>query len=346
MGAVLGAALVYATSEWHRGRERLARAERRLAELARERAELTAEALHLRDEVARLQLAAADAIELRDSIGEVLHVARREVEDLRQREHERLRAVARPMPEGVRLALVALNELLRADGHAGARFLSARSIDAHELEGVELIDADPKSLTTTVYLARRATLELDRATAAVVARLEGGQMLRAGAAEPLPEDGLAITFAGVNGSEWERRLPHLVRPVGEYAEVIPATAPPPLDPVTERGWQERVANLLDRAGTELTWDLARFRGLAEGRFANVLLLGYDAGRRLAASAEARSLEVVVDRAADAVFVELRDGILRTAGGDTTIPQNGYRILLPELRPDQAIDVMMGMVRQR
>ena len=86
--------------------------------------------------------------------------------------------------------------------------------------------------------------------------------------------------------------------------------------------------------------------MCEARFVDGAVHGYRADGLLAQSASAKSLAIEVDREAQCVSLLLEDGVLRKAGGDTTIPAAGYRVLLPAVTVHDAIDSMLGMVVDR
>ncbi len=86
----------------------------------------------------------------RDGMAKAVRKKVEEQERERRLRDERRRAALEPMPEGVRLALVAIQECLQADGHDGLRVIRARSLQDHSLGDVEVLDYDRQQLITTL----------------------------------------------------------------------------------------------------------------------------------------------------------------------------------------------------
>ena len=76
------------------------------------------------------------------------------------------------------------------------------------------------------------------------------------------------------------------------------------------------------------------------------MVAFGEAKRLAMSAEAEWLSVHVDDRGKFVELVLHDGTLRKLGGETPIPDGGYRIRLTGIQPSQAIDGMLGMVKRK
>lgn len=311
-------------------------------ELAAARDELAA-----RDErITYLETELAAAIARADEIARAVDDQRAALERDRAALQElRVRERA-PMPEGVRLALRAVESLLRADGYPGLRFLEAAALDERVLRDVELIETTAGGRTACYYRAAELLAHLDRAGGTLTLELRDGHALTNGVLEPLPESGLRLEFRGVHGPEWERRLPYLVTATGEYP------VPPDgsdgvdvMDPFLRERWRARLCTLLAAADTELDYTVGGFRTARDGRFLDASVHGHD-GERLEQSADAKALAIEVDRTTDVVSLLLEDGILRKRGGETTIPTSGYRILLPGLDATFATDVMLGFVVDR
>ncbi len=247
------------------------------------------------------------------------------------------------MPAGLRQALSDLNDCLRVDGYAEFRFHRATMIRDAELQGAEFIEHHRGSLKSVSYVAGKLRFELNRETGSLSMTLQEGSMTSELGVVDFPEDGFPIVLNEVDGPMWESRLAYLVNAVGEYPEEVVAASKPGLDPVTKSVWLERVELLLASANTDLRFRLQEFHDLREGRFVDALLLAYEDGRRLAMSAEAKSLQVLVDREAGSVSLLLRGGVLRKVGGESRISTSGYRILLPDVSVEECLDLMLGMV---
>ncbi len=286
------------------------------------------------------------ALAQRDGMAKAVREKVEEQERERRLRDERRRAALEPMPEGVRLALIAIQECLQADGHYGLRVIRARSLQDHSLGDVEVLDYDRQQLITTLYVAGRLEIELDRSTSTLALRFFEGHLLQGGERRNFPPGGFELLLPGVNGPLWEARLPFLVEALESYPEQVPESAPQSLDPSSRRQWQRRLDLLLDEAETVERMRIGNLAALEEGSFRDILLLGYDDRSLLVMSAHADRMVVRVDGSGGMVQLVLRDGILRMAGGDTPIGESGYRILLPGVSPERARDIMMGMVAER
>jgi hypothetical protein len=266
----------------------------------------------------------------------------------KQREAEARAAVAAaaelPMSEGVRTCLFALHDRLRREGFTNLRFLGASAIVDGELRDVEVLDVAADQLSVAFVRGKRMAAGFDRTNSRLTLRFYEGERKVAGASTPLPEDGFAILFDGVDGPALEAALPYLVRAEGNYP-------PPPLgeakvpgvDPATRAQWLERVDGLLQRAGTADRWRMARFRGMRDGWFLDVDLVASDQKNHVVGGAHCARLAVELDPAAGIVSLRMVDGVLRQAGGESSIGGEGYRMLLPKLNCKQASDAMMGIV---
>ena len=286
----------------------------------------------------------AGALGQRDQFHQVLAARVDEVIARREARAKRQAASVRGMPEAVRLALVAFNRCLAEDGFPEVRMLWARELDGRELRDVELMEHHRESLKTTVYLAGRVSLRFDRELGQLSVHLLGGHRLAGDGRVELSEEGQVLEFAGLDGPKWEARLGYLMEVVGAYpaADVGPSPGPSLTEP--ERGaWLDRFERLLRAAGTDVAYRVERVGGLRDGSFADVVLLGYQGGRALKIAIEAASMQVAVDRRDGTVALVMRGGVLRKAGGETGIGDEGYRILLPEVSRELAMEVMMGMV---
>jgi len=244
------------------------------------------------------------------------------------------------LPEGVRRCLQALHERLREDGVTGLRFLRARAIGDHELLDVELLDHDPASLASTLYVAERMLATLDRADGSLELRFFGGRSRGGGVENTFPEAGYAIVLSSVDGPSWEGQLPYLVRAEGEYPLEVGEV--PPQHPAEVFAWRGRLGQLIELASGDVALRLKDVRSIHDGVFGEFALAGYR-NNNLASYAEGDELRVVVDDTSGLVFLELRRGILRDERGETRIGDKGYRMLLRDVTPEQARKVMMGMI---
>ncbi|MCB9877053.1 MAG: hypothetical protein H6835_05560 [Planctomycetes bacterium] len=285
---------------------------------------------------ARHQLAAVSAL-----------LEQRNEELLRRAElaQERAARALRPIPEGVRLCLDQLHTCLRAEGFHDQRFLGALQLDDDGLHDVELLETASDGLGVAFVAAARMTATLERATGTLVLRFFDGVRAENDDRKALPEDGYAVTFRGVDGRMFEQRLPYLVHGEGTYpAPADPAARTPgELDPVQRRQWLSRLDLLLSAAKLSQRWRAAHVRGLQDAQFQQLQLVGSDPKGLLTSAASAQRAEVEVDRRAGVVSLRLYDGVLHLDGVESSITGEGFRMVLPGVTPETAIDAMMGMV---
>jgi hypothetical protein len=249
-----------------------------------------------------------------------------------------------PMPEGVRQCLASLQQLLRTQGFHGPRFLRAERVDGDGLHGVEMLDVDAQNLDVTFISAKTMTASLDRSAGTLELRFVTGVRTVAGQPTALPEDGHALLFRDVDGRAVEAALPYLVRASGAYTEPEPAKKrSTDVDASTRRQWLERFDRVLADAGTQPKWRVNRFRGMADGQFLQVELVGTDEQRHVVAGAHCERMAVEVDPVTATVSLRLQNGVLRRSGVESSISGEGYRMLLPKLTVKQATDAMFGMV---
>lgn len=297
---------------------------------------------HLERHALGLEAKLAAALQERDAVNAFLARKAGEMRERAERErHDELGI--RPIPEGVRLALAAANELFADGGFPGVRFLRASALDDRELRDVELLERGD-DLTTVLYLADRATMSLDRSTALLTLRLMDGRRVCGGDVSDLPPEGLPLVFEDVDAPAWEGRLGHVLETTGAYP--APEQAGPGaagLDRYSRSVWLARLEQLLGAAQTQPRYRVQEIDGLRDGAFTGVVLLGYESGKILDMAIEADSMSVVTDAAHATVELVLRGGVMRKSGGESRIDERGYRILLPGVTVAQATEAMMGMV---
>lgn len=320
-----------------------------------EHARLRAEALqHLavlrQARIDELETQLVTALRQHESVHELVseRIAAEEAE--RKAHDEKLLAMTRPLPEGLRIAIETVHDLLRRSGHAGLRFLSVRAITDKEMRGVELFETSPDATTVaTLWQAERVAFHLDRNTSSLTIRLREGRVVRAGVARELPDAGEPLVLLGVDGPTFEERLPFLV--VAEGAYPVPEPVMPPaarLDRFTAESWRERLNRLLEVSATPFRYRVTELEGLQDARFLGVVVLGQAEGRRIEQVIEVQRLAVVLDERAGTVELELVGGVFHRAGGDTDLPaaEPGQRVLLPGVTPQAASQILTGMVLER
>lgn len=313
--------------------------ERARTEVQRELERSEERAERLDAEVARLGVELETVLAQNRALTDALAAAQEDVAEARAAAEAQPRIES--IPEGLRLALVTLHELLRADGVEGMRILRTDGIEDHALLAVQLLDHDPASLRSTLYRAERLTLTLDRGSQEMELRFFDGARSSGGDEEAFPEEGFALRIPEVDGREWERRLPYLVRSEGAWPEPDAQEAPR-IHPAELAVWRERLGNLLAQATTERKLSVKGLRTLHEGAFLEVAIAGYE-NNLLASYIEGERVVVLVDDAAGLVYLDVRDGYMRDEHGETRLGASGYRMLLEGVEPKTARKLMMGLV---
>ncbi|MFT4839838.1 MAG: hypothetical protein ACI8UD_000339 [Planctomycetota bacterium] len=279
------------------------------------------------------------------AVTKLLEQRNAEIEQRRTAAAQAAKNSMKPMPAGVRLCLDTLHDCLRSEGYTNQRFLRAGSLDAEGLHDVEMLESSTDGLAVTFLSAKLMTAALDRGTGLLQLRFFDGHRDADGERASLPEDGFAITFEEVEGPLFEGRLPYLVRGDGAYSMPVTEAGRPAtdVDPGTRRQWLTRLDNLLDMAKTKDSWRVTRLRGMSDGHFLTVELIGTDDKNLVKASAHCDQLAVEIDEQGGVVSLLLQGGVLRRGSLESTITGEGYRMLLPGLTPKETIDAMQGMV---
>ncbi len=280
----------------------------------------------------------------REGITKLLDAAAKKQKQQWEKINRKIAMERRPMPAGLRLGVMAVNQCLREDGYGGMRFMAASGIEEKTLTGAEMFEHDQHRLGSDLYIADQVTFNLDRKKGELTIWFHNGSMVKGGKNMTIPAEGYPVVLREVHGPMWERRLPFLIKAEGEYPEPdAKKPRPKPLDPVSVGDWLLCFDELTRDAKTNLRYRVDRFRGLENATFKEVLLLGYDDKKRLAESVEAAELQVVVDKRRGTVELLLRDGLLRKKGGESDIDKEGYRILLLGVTTEHAKNSMLGMV---
>jgi len=293
----------------------------------------------------RLQAELHTARQRLDALTELLEQRNAELERRVEAAAEAARNSLKPMPEGVRHCLKALHDCLREEGYTDQRFLRAMKLDKEGLHEVEVLDASKDRLSVSFVTAARMTATLDRAAGRLELRFFEGHRAVDGERAALPDDGFVLRFDEVDGRLFERRLPFLVRGEGAYPAAVASPEAPKtdLDPGTRRQWLSRMNSLLAKARTQRNWRVSQVRGLDDGFFREIELIGTDDKSLVVASAHCERLAFELNEKSGVVSLLLNDGVLRQSGVQSTITGEGYRMLLPGVTPKETIDAMLGMI---
>jgi len=313
----------------------------------READALRARATRFEAETLRLERELDAALTWSQSLGEAL------VAESERRERSAVAAAAssalvlNPPPFGVQRCIHALRDCLRADGYEGMQLLRASALEDRELRDVEFLTIDRATGSAELVVCKRLTIVLDRSKGSARLSFADGSR-RIDGLRSLFEGGVhEVVLDPVEARLWEERLPFLVRPEGAYPEAAAArSGARKLDRDTREQWLERLDTLLLDAGGEYKLRIAGFADLEGREFRSARVVGYDEGNLLAFSADCARLAVEVDARASVVSLRLLDGTLRRPGSESTIHAEGYRMLLPNVTPERASAVLMGMVVER
>ncbi len=279
------------------------------------------------------------------AVSQLLEQRNAEIEQRRAAAAAVAEASMKPMPAGVRLCLDTLHECLRSEGYTHQRFLRAGSLDDKGLHDVEMLESSRDGLAVAFLTAKLMTATFDRSAGQCELRFFEGHRAVDGERAGLPEEGFAIVFNDVDGRLFEGRLPYLVRGEGAYPAAITTTgrAATDVDAGTRRQWLSRFDKLLGQAATKESWRVTRLKGMSDGQFLTVELIGTDEKNLVKSSVHCGQMAVEIDEQAGVVSLLLRDGVLRRGTLESTITREGYRMLLPGLTPKATIDAMLGMV---
>ncbi len=252
-----------------------------------------------------------------------------------------------PPPFGVQRCMLALRDCLRADGFEGMQLLRASALEGQELRDVEFLMLHRETGQSELIVAQSMTARLDRAGEIVTLKFMNGHARQDGLRSDLPPEGKELRLSVAEGRRWEQKLPYFLRPEGDYIERKGVQSDGrAMDRETRETWLERLDALLVDAGADLKLRVAGFVALEGHEFRSVRLVGYDDRNLLALAADCDRLAVEVDALAKVVSLRLSGGTLRRAGSESSIHGEGFRMLLPNVTPDRASLVMMGMVVQR
>ena len=245
--------------------------------------------------------------------------------------------------------LRALHECMHAEGYGAVRFLRARELDGDGLHDVEVVHTHADGLGADLIVAGTMTAALDLGAQRLVFTFFEGTRTELGERVPLPDNGYELVFEPVDGRLLGERVPQLVQVSGVHPSALAADRtrqPGALDVATRLAWLERFDRLLEAAGTADRVRLQELRGVKDGEFLDGYLLATDDKGHVQYGATCARLAVEVDRHANVVSLVLRDGILHRGLAESTITADGYRILLPKLRPERAAELMLGMVVEK
>lgn len=252
-----------------------------------------------------------------------------------------------PPPFGVQRCMLALRDCMRADGYEGMQLLRAASLEDQELRDVEFLTLDRETGRSELVVSQRMTARLDRATQTVVLTFVAGHVRADGLRADIPAEGKELRLVGVEGRMWEHKLPYFLQCEGSYAERAAAASDArAMDRETRETWLERLDALLVDSGADLKLRVAGFVRLEGREFCSARLVGYDDRNLLALAADCERLAVEVDARARVVSLRLSGGTLRRAGSESSIHDEGFRMLLPNVTPERASMLMTGMVVER
>ena len=295
-------------------------------------------------EVERLEGDPEQALHHNRLLGDAMTAAAEEREKMAVRNASAESELLLPLPLGVRRCIETLRRCLDAEGYGDLRLLRASAIEDFALRDVEFVRVERDVPVAELVVADRMAIALDRTTGQLTLQFFDGFRRVQGVRRPLPEDGFHFELPVLDGRMWESTLPYLVKAVGEYLPEEAREEPKPvMDSIVRLQWIERIDLLLSRSGLEGHLRLKGFRNLEDAVFRDVRLAGYDRNKLLALQADCEQMAVEVDERARVVSLLFREGTLRREGTESKIGTQGYRILLPDVTPDQAVALMLGMV---
>jgi hypothetical protein len=312
--------------------------------ILRSAAEAAADRDRMRADVSRLERELDSALNWTQALGEALS-AEAERREKAASEHASASALAvNPPPFGVQRVMLALRDCLRSNGYEGMQMLRASALEGHELRDVEFLSLDRETGRSELVVARSMSVRLDRAAQAIRLTFVGGHARTDGLRSEIPAEGKEIRLVGVDGRMWEQKLPYLLQAEGDYATTAAELRDTRrLDRESRDSWLERLDALLLDSGAELKLRVAGFVSLEEREFLSARLVGYDDRNLLALAADCDRLAFEIDTKAGIVSLRLRGGTLRRDGSESSIHADGLRMLLPNVTPERASMLLMGMV---
>ena len=266
---------------------------------------------------------------------------------------ERLRLATKAPPEGVRLALLAINDQLtrgrlrrdpvpwpRRGSRSGSCSTSRSPSTDADWFSTAVYTPDPRAVRTRPR---------DEHADDPVLRGQGVRERRRARTRRQTERSIVVDL-GRRRRPGKQRLPFLVRATG----VALRSERGPRGDVSRRRstrgprriWTERINNVLETGRAPNCATASRGSGTsARDGSSTCCLHGYDERKQLAASSRAGTLEIRVDAQADTAELVLRDGTWRGPAGESDIDERGLRILLTSVGAKSARSTMLGMVRE-
>ena len=331
-------------SEGERYAAEVARLEVDLAQALTDNRRYQSEGGRYAAEVARLEVDLDQALTHNRFLGEALTAAAEDRERAAVRSASEESGRLLPLPFGVRRCIETMRRCFDAEGYDDLRILRASAIEDFTLRDVEFVRIERDVPVAELIVAARMAMTLDRTTGQLALQFSDGFRRTQGVRRQLPEAGFQFDLQVLDGQMWESTLPFLVKAVGDYPPADQEESPKPvLDSILRLQWIERIDLLLSRSGLEDHLRVKGFRHLEDAVFRDVRVAGYDSNKLLAMQADCEEMAIEVDARAGIVSLLFRQGSLRREGTESKIGAQGYRILLPDVTPEQAVALMLGMV---
>ncbi|MBL7008551.1 MAG: hypothetical protein ISR76_06095 [Planctomycetes bacterium] len=211
--------------------------------------------------------------------------------------------------------LGALNGLLAVSGYGHFQFdKGARRAGEAVIDQVILLEWGADGLVESILQAEEARLSLHQMSGLLVVELFRGSRSRGGLRAPLPEEGLRLEFAGVDGRPWLEHFPELQD--ADFSD------PAELDRV--RGALDGLLSARRPVGY---YRLAELGGLEGGTLKWIQLQRYDSAGRLVRTLEADSLEVRLHPSGE-VELLLQNGAIHEGGVRRPFYEDRFRVFLP------------------
>jgi hypothetical protein len=256
-----------------------------------------------------------------------------------------------PPAEPVAMAALrnTLNRALRNAGHDRVRFFRVQAGSGTELAGVQVHVLGENGVAAEAYDADRVRIVLDLEHLMMNLTFEDGVHLAGGQRHPLPPEGLSLGLSRAAAVALCGELGGLAEQRGN----LPPEPPPDPRPRSDSAlfafereeWLERLNSVLSLADPSEKLRCIGVGDLMPEGFQDVMLLGYSRGFLLDRTFQAREAVFELDETSGTVTLCLKAGTLERKGRTVPLREEGYRLLLPGVKPEEAAKLLLGRVHR-
>jgi hypothetical protein len=237
-----------------------------------------------------------------------------------------------------------INRALRNAGHDRVRFFRVQRGPDEVLLGVQVHLLAETGVAAEAYVADRARLVIDLEALVLRIVFEDGVHLAGGERRPLPAGGVPLSLSRSGAA-------HLCADLGGIAEQRGNLPPEPVaEPARDRSslssrekevWIERINTLLALADPAEKLRCIDLRDVIGGEFHDTVLLGYARGFLLDRTFTASAMTFETDEVTGLVHLCLKGGTLERRGRTVPLREDGYRLVLLGVKPEDAARLVPG-----